>query len=340
MLKKVWNTILYGEPKTRFILLTMFFAGFAGLLLLILSITTGFLPLSLLSVAILGCDIAYIKTFDFKKYTLTREQSDVLRYKKKEERKALKEDRRIAKLKERNLETLDPEKISEKLLKKLFYKYKVKKEHVPILIDSFEDEGLSMCPAILWKDALYCYLLIINEKPRMLKFSIYEFNEMSIKLNNPAKPDEEYTGIRASHTMSALFSQCLPNYTVTEDERTHRRSQVKSLYSIGPDIYCPSGSVHNILKILSLNISIPGSRINREEYGPYFRKVYIARLMYRDKIYSPEEYKDKVMTILSEMALNANDTLYHQGIKQMLANGLIPNEYADYAEKRRREGVK
>jgi hypothetical protein len=58
--------------------------------------------------------------------------------------------------------------------------------------------------------------------------------------------------------------------------------------------------------------------------------------MYRDKIFSAPEYQAQVMGILDQMAEKASDDDFSNSITQMLLGGLIPQEYAEYANFKRK----
>ena len=73
------------------------------------------------------------------------------------------------------------------------------------------------------------------------------------------------------------------------------------------------------------------SKIQRGTYTDWFKRIYISRLMYRDKIFSPQEYQAQVMRLLDQMSEKANDADFSDSITQMLLGGLIPQEYAEYA---------
>ncbi len=237
-------------------------------------------------------------------------------------------DREQDKEKKRNFDKYD-----NKSLKRVMVEYKVKKEHVMILVDSCRSLDISECPAFLWKDNQFAYILLLEEEPRVVKFSLYECNELKIQNGVPCKPSEEYRAFKEVTMVGKLFESLLPNYTKSEDF-THRTVFKKNLYAIGPDVYCTSASVKNILKVLSVNLVLVDSKINAGSYGRYFKQVYIAGLMYRDNVFNAGEYKDRVLYILNSMAEDADEDEFSDNISQMLLGGLIPQGYADYATQR------
>ncbi|MCR5823082.1 MAG: hypothetical protein K6G60_01480 [Lachnospiraceae bacterium] len=223
----------------------------------------------------------------------------------------------------------------QKRFKKILVEYKVKQDHELVLIDSCDREHIVECPAILWKDKTTAYLLLIEAEPRMIKYNLYDYNEMHIRAAVDADPKHEYRDFKESTFLGKLFSPLLPNYTTIEDKGTHKTTCKKALYGIGPNIYCTSNSVKNIIKVLSLNMVLTESKIQKGSYTDWFKRIYISRLMYRDKIFSAPEYQAQVMGILDQMSEKATDTDFADSITQMLLGGLIPQEYAEYANFKR-----
>ncbi|MCR5584962.1 MAG: hypothetical protein K6F63_05955 [Lachnospiraceae bacterium] len=232
---------------------------------------------------------------------------------------------------------IDPFKLyNQKKYKQILVQYKVKQDHELILIDNCQREKIFQCPAILWKDKTTAYILLIEAEPRMIKYNMYDYNEMHIRVGVDANPSHEYMNFKEGSFLGKLFIPLLPNYTTIEDQNGRKNAYKKALYGIGPDIFCTSNSVKNILKVLSLNMVLTESKIQKGSYSDWFKRIYISRLMYRDKIFSAPEYQAQVMGILDQMAEKANDDDFANSITQMLLGGLIPQEYADYANFKRK----
>ncbi len=223
----------------------------------------------------------------------------------------------------------------QKKYKKTLVQYKVKQEHELILIDSCEKEHIVECPAILWKDKSSAFLLLLEAEPRMIKFNYYDYNEMHIRAAVDANPAREFNDFKEKTFVGKMFTPLLPNYTQVEGKDGRKTTYKKALYGIGPDIYCTSNSVKGIINVLSLNMVLTESKIQRGSYTDWFKRIYISRLMYRDKIFSAPEYKAQVMGILDQMAEKAKDDDFSNSITQMLLGGLIPQEYAEYADFKR-----
>lgn len=364
MNNKIINTFKHGDTKTKTVLAVMLAGLLVSLALLVISIITFNSTLTFISIILLIIDLAYIFGTDFSKEVVEREKREKYRAEKKAERERKKaeqddddtpgalewvsdkkektDDSAKDEKKDSQTNSLDDdnplEQYDDKYLKKVMYRYKVRQEHVMLLIDSCQKEKITECPGFLWKDKVYAYLLLLESEPRMVKFPLSDFPDLKVRAGVLSKPSQEYDNFKTDSNISRLFSSLLPNYTQGEDPRTHRTTYRKNLYGIGPDIWCTSNSVKNIMLVLSLNVVLTDSRTNSDAYGKYFRDVYTARLMYRDGVLSGEEYKNRVLMILSDLAGGAeNDGEFIENLNQMQRNGLIPQEYVDYASQKRNQ---
>ncbi len=373
-MKTIINTFRYGNARTKFALLLMGTGLIAGFGILAYSLIFAKYIATFAALIILVADVGFILSTDFRDLILpnhkrkrkdkkekTVEDDDeagalewISSEKKKKKSKGLDSDEeeidpktglRISEEAEDKPETPQKKIIppdvnpltlyDAKSYKKLFVKYKVKQDHELILIDNCASEHIIECPAILWKDKTTAYVLLLEAEPRMIKYDMYDYNEMHIRAAVDADPKHEYKDFKETTFIGKLFSPLLPNYTTIED-RGRKPTCKKALYGIGPDIFCTSNSVKNILKVLSLNMVLTESKIQRGSYSDWFKRIYISRLMYRDKIFSAPEYQAQVMGILDQMAEKADNEDFNNSITQMTLGGLIPQEYADYANFKRK----
>lgn len=223
----------------------------------------------------------------------------------------------------------------EKSLKKLMVAYKVKKHHITVLIDNCRAEHITESPAYMWKDSAYLYFLVLAEEPRMMKSSLAESSAIHIRRGVPARPMEEYTDLNIPSPVSLVFGGLLPKYYKTENG-PYRMEYKKNLYSAAPGIWCTPASVKQMLKLLPDNFVLDDSKVELE--SDYYQKIYIARLMYWDGVYSGQEYKEKVLEVLSGLAkAELSEGTVKGYLSAMMQKGLIPREYADYVLSRRKK---
>ena len=130
-----------------------------------------------------------------------------------------------------------------------------------------------------------------------------------------------------------IFGNLLPKYY--RSDSTYRSEYKKNLYCVASDVWCTSGSVNNILKVLPAKFSLENNRL--ESVNTYYKEIYIARILFFDGVFSAQRYKDKVLEILSMLVKSdlSNETV-QEYLSQMMTTGLLPKEYADFALSKRR----
>ena len=220
-------------------------------------------------------------------------------------------------------------------LKRLMVAYRVKREHVPILIDFCSAENIRYCPAYLWTDAAQIYILLLEREPRMLKYPISSVKELRIRVGVPAKPSAEYQTLKETSLVGKVFAPYLPKYYKREGAG-YQVDIRKNLYSIGEGLWCTPASAANIRRLLSAEPVLEESKINSDAYSPYFREIYVSRILYRDGVITAGEYKSKVQEVLESLAERAvSDEVFQNQLAQLVLGGLVPQEYADYAVTKR-----
>lgn len=363
MAGSIVNTLRYGNKKTKrllyFLIILGVSAAFFGVFALIFSNAV----LGVLAVTVLFTDIFILAKTNFSKMSM-QEQKEKQRAekrkaevaRKREEKKQKKEEAKeqpeeetpgalewvFSEKKQKEKEQKEEEQPSvkslkqydEKQMKKVFIAYKVKREHVPIMIDYCQTERISQCPAYLWKDTEFLYLLLLEEEPRMLKYPVSEADSICIRCGVSAKPSAEYPAMQEKSLISRVFAPYLPNY-YRQEVGTYMEYK-KNCYSLAEGIWCTSASVRNILKILPMEFYIEDDKVNSDDYSPYFRKIYIDRILYRDAVFSASDYDKKVRETLTSLAHAdiAEDT-FHYYLAQIVMGNLIPQEYADFAVSKR-----
>lgn len=368
-MKKIFYTLIYGNRRTKLMLLLMITGFILGFSVFVYALIVKNYIAVVSALVLLVADIILVLGTDFNTLLLNTEKSKSKQKssKKANKSKDLSADENVPesnndlpdlntndfqnRKKPNDFEKNDPEPkknifeedevnpltlYDKNSLKKLFVKYKVKQEHTLILIDECKKEKIYECPGILWKDKVYAYILLLEKEPRMVKFNFYDYNELHIRVEVPADPEREYKQFKEKTLLGEMYKSYLPNYTILNPKDKFARKYKKNLYGIGPDIFCTSSSVKNIMKILSLNLVLTESNIQKRSYSDWFKRIYISRLMYRDKVFEPEEYKNQVLALLNEMAETADNEDFALSLSQLLNGSLIPQEYADYANYKRK----
>lgn len=360
-LKKVINTLKYGNTKTKQKIYTMLFFLVAGIGLLIAAIVYNNLVFGIFAIAIIFVDGLILANTSFEQKSIsvkkgsklekelkTEEEEETgalewLSSEKKEKKEKKVEDEEPGALewlssekrekKEKKEEESPLAQYDDKKLKKLFVKYKVKKEHVTILIDECRAEKIYECPAYMWKDRAYLYFLLLEKEARMIKFPYKDIGDIVVRRGVLARPAEEYQELQENRVIQMIFGNLLPKYY--QKEKSYRKEYQKNLYSVGLGIWCTSGSVSNMLKILPSKFSLEDNRL--DNMNSYYKEIYIARILFFDGILSPKQYKEKVLETLSALVKSdLSDGTIQDYLSQMMMTGLLPKEYVDFALSKRR----
>ena len=337
MFKKLLDTLKYGSSHTKRKLYLLLGALLAGSVLLLLAFVLHNPVLGLLGFVVLLTDGLVILNTSFDQKTVGVEQK---------ERKFRLPAFHFPKMGEEEPGALEwipsddknpLKQYNKQNLKKLFVKYKVKKHHVPIMIDYCREERIMQSPAYLWNDANYLYFLVLQESPRLIKSPIADSEAVLIRRGVTAKPMEEYLEMSespSSSLVSMVFGKLLPKYYEVEIN-PYKKENRKNLYSAAPGIWCTSGSVKNMLKILPDRFILEDGKTENESI--FYQEIYNARLMFWDGIYTANEYKEKVLAVLNELILiEISEETVAEYINALLMKGLIPKEYADYVIQKRK----
>lgn len=334
MAGKIINTLKYGDKRTKGKLYLMFGILAAGAVGLILSLFLASVALGVAAFFALLVDGLILMNTAFGTKEISMKQE-----KKPKEYGALewipsdKKEKKVLQEEKEEEEAVNPLiAYDEKKLKKVMVAYKVKREHVPIMIDYCQAERISQCPAYAWRDAKYIYFLLLESEPRMIKAELSGIDGIHIRRGMTARPSTEYPNMKEKSMVSKLFQDYLPNYYQTSDG--YRVEFKKNMYSAAPGIWCTATSVKNILKLVHGKFILDNNTTVGE--SEYYGDIYVARVLFWDGVYSPAEYKDKVIATLTHLAeADISMDTFHEFLAKMLLKGLIPQEYADFAMNRR-----
>lgn len=345
MPKKLINTLKYGSRRTKGKLYLMFGILAAGVILEVLALVFGNMLLGMAGFIVIFVDgmILFNTSFEEKTVSVTpKEQPKRMRKEKSRKKQNEPEEGPGAlewiagerKEKPEQEEKNPLAKYGEKELKKLMVAYKVKKHHVPVLIDLCSAEKIIQSPAYVWNDATYLYFLVLEEEPRLLKSRLSDSGTIHIRRGMTARPMEEYPELNDKSVVSMIFGGLLPKYYTVESS-PYRVEHRKNMYSAAPGIWCTSGSVKNLLKLLPARFVLDDGKTEGESV--YFQEIYVAKVMFYDGIYTAQEYKERVLEILGELIrAEIADNTVMEYLNVMMLKGLIPREYAEYVLTKRK----
>lgn len=226
--------------------------------------------------------------------------------------------------------------MTESKLKNLLVRYKVKQEHVPVIIDLCVSERVKQCPGFAWVVGGSLKILLVESKPRLIERPCHALQVLEVERGIAVRASNEYTSLRKTELMNLMFTPYLPRY----HQKTigGRTVLLKNLYVLDGDMKFSSGSVNGLRKLLPLRIEINDRRMQEQEAGPYSKELFLTSFLWQDSILSLKDYQKEVEQVLESMA--AADISYNEfekELSEMIRSGLLPAEYRKFAYAKREE---
>lgn len=226
--------------------------------------------------------------------------------------------------------------VTEEKLRRLLVRYKVKQEHVPVVIDLCIPEHIRQLPGFAWVDGGDLKILLIDRKPRMLERPLSALQEMTVERGITVKASNEYVELRESSVLKKAFMDYLPRYQ--KKEVNGRTMVVKNLYVLDEDIKFTSNSVNELKKLFSFRIEVPDRRLEMEGGSPFYKEIFVQSFLWRDGILGLEQYRQEVERVLTELASpRIPYGEFETTLSAMISSGLLPAEYRTFANARREE---
>lgn len=375
MLRKIWNTLRYGDKRTKTFLWWEIGLILATIALFAAAIASqSFLPglvaiVTTIIAAAMAKDVALVvknggttgsvqgavaqknakngkRQDDGSTEDTLDDEADTGEKKKKKSKKEKKKEEQEAKEQE-DREREDEEEFGDdalasmtaEKLKRLLIRYKVKQEHVPVVIDLCIPERIRQAPGFAWTDAGMLKILLIERKPRMLERPLSGLQVMEVERGIAVKASNEYVELRDSEVMKKVFTPYLPRYQ--KKEIGGRTMLIKNLYILDEDIKFTSTSVNELKKLFSFRIEIADRRLKEMDLSPYYKKVFVDSFLWRDGILTLQEYKAEVEQVIDSLADPAVPYgEFETTLSAMINSGLLPTEYRNYALAKRQEKEK
>ena len=188
---------------------------------------------------------------------------------------------------------------NQKVMKRIKRKYHIKKDHRPIIIDSSEAYHINQCPAFIWRAHNKVFLLLLEKEPRRIVISREMIHNMGYKAGVKADKNNEYIAFQKENLVTKVFEEYLPDY---HDARLKNDPlKVKNLYTIYPDICITNRSAYQVKDLLLLNF-MPKDKITESDMvNGFFKRVYAANILFKDKVIGINEYKEEVELALRSM---------------------------------------
>lgn len=218
---------------------------------------------------------------------------------------------------------------NKKMLAKVKKKYRVRKEHRPIIIDSSDSYRIKECPAFMWRIHNKVYLLLLEKEPRRISISRDLIRHMGYEPNVEAAPEGEYEAFKKESMITGVFKEFLPDYKIVKTK--DGKKKVKNLYTFYPDIRISNHSANDVLDLLCLNF-MPEDKITRSDgLNGFFKRIYAAHILYNDQVYEIMEYKEAVENTLKDMCYaEMSKREFASTLDNLVKGKLISKAYANH----------
>lgn len=359
MLRNIWNTLRYGDNRTKGFLVTVGALGIVSVGLLAAVLITHSLlfwvgaAATLLITAALAKDVrlAVVKDNAERNAMNPAElQAELARLKAEKRQKRLAKKRNGKKTPE-ELEVQAKDRaeederefrgnalanMTEEKLKRLLVRYKVKQEHVPVIIDLCIPEHIRQAPGFAWKEDGKLKILLIERKPRMIERPLSALQVMEAERGIAVRAAGEYVELRESGVMNKLFTPYLPRYH--KKEIGGRTVLLKNLYVLDEEIKFSAPSVNELKKLFSFRIELQERRLQGENISPHYKELFVGSFLWKDGILSLKEYQQEVEQVLTSLASpEISEEEFERTLSSMIYSGLLPAEYRKFACDKREE---
>lgn len=335
-MRKIINAILYGNIMTKLYYILIPVLTILAIGLVIVSFVTNTMLLFLIGIGVGILTLVFSQSFSI-------EEEEVVEYARdKSNRKTMKKDTLndivegettngilTEKQEENCASAQELEKYNPKTMKKIFYKYKVKRDHRTIIIDSSQEYHIHQCPTYIWTRKGMFHMLLLEKEARHIAIPMAKLTRMRYDKGVVCKKEEEYVDMHKSPVVSAVFEACLPSYH--SGQKGGRPVIYKNLYCIGSDIKVTNNSVKQILTVLSPTFVVQDYIMNSKEYNTFFKEIYKLGILCRDGAMNFQDYKNKISMILQDMSGDGmSETEFEATLQQLFEQHLISDDFIEY----------
>lgn len=333
-MKKYLRAMIKGSSKTKVFLWTIVLVTLASFACLGASFLGAGLSFSYLAFGGIIFSITFSQLGTFKDVNGEIKNQDLLEQSIKNRRhQPLEEQGEVSKrrgnLKEEKMDSENElNKYTEDTLKKYLVAYKVKQENFRVLIDSSEKYHIKNCPAIIWSDRNYLFMLLLEKKARMITIARSDVEIMRYERGIVMKDIEEYKKVKDS-VLGSLFKELYPEYY--KKRVNGLTTFMKNLFLIGEDIRITTPSAGGMIKATKCRLELNGKQLDRKRFNGYFEDIYKINLLFKEKALSCEEYEASVRELLVNYAEHEESLeSFRNTIFQLVQYHIISEEYAEF----------
>lgn len=334
---KIINGLRYGNRKTKGIISSVIGLFLFGTISLVLAFAT-LLPLwgmssifSYILAVIVMQSVSFAKTGEIlPKQKKAKSKTDEI--KEPDETMQDNEEQKTEKDEEKDEEEDESavlDQYQEKDVKRLLVKYKVRKDHRPVMIDSCQSKQIRQCPAYAWMEKNELALLLFEKEPRLVTFPTSKLAHLTYEPHVLAFPRTDYEQFQKPSFLNLVFSSYLP--TVYEDNTAARKLYRKNLYVLGEDLKFTNRSAKVIMELTQLDVCMDEKIRNQRVTNPYVEKAYELNILLKDGVLTVTEFKHQIREVLNDLShANISEADFSMYLRQMLSGRMITSEYAQY----------
>lgn len=333
MIQKIWTSFRYGNRKTKLLILSVAALFLLTAICIIMVIITKSPLWALGSAFSLILTIIFMQSVSFK----SSGQLTPLNNKNEESKSKakIKENKAVDNSKENDDEKVETDEtgylsaLRQSDIKQIMVSNKVRKDHKPVMIDLCKSENIKQCPAYIWTAKGYFYMLLLEKQPRRVRIPKIKVNKITYNPGVIVKRLTDYQEFQKPSFVSLTFGSFLPtHYEEIENSKTVYK---KNLYVLEPDIMFTNTSIKSVIRLLKFNVTVEDKITCSEKYSEYFKEAYKINLLWKDGIYTTQEFKSEIKKMLQNMAESHISSKYFlESMKQMVTGRLVTKEYADY----------
>lgn len=358
-MRKIWNTLIYGDRRTKAYLwsiVVLILLSIASCVVFMVTFSPWWIlgiPGGLIGAAVVAsmvkfrevdgeenADLLFSELLNAKKNE-TMQKRISAEEKVAEKQEGLEEKRVGVNKRDDMQEVPDTEETKEendkylkalqkRQIKKLLYKYKVKRVHYPVLIEECESRKISQCPAYVWVNKGRLQVMALSAKTRAFEIPLSKLQTILAERAVKATPKEEYAAVKEAKYVAKVFDGLIPSYYIMADENG-RRSYRKNRYRVGADFVVTDKSARALMELTQAGFVLPEEEKMARAYGTYAAEAYKLKFLCQDGVILPEEYKIKIRILLQQMVeAEISDYEFSKNLSLMVKKQLITEEYAKY----------
>ncbi len=221
------------------------------------------------------------------------------------------------------------ETYTRKVIKKAMHKYKVKKDHRMVIIDSCRKLNIYQAPAYIWVSDKDFNILVIGKEPRHFTLPIYSITEITYLKKQHGDAEMDYPLFKGDSMLANMFRPYLPDYSYST--RSDDLTAYKNLYGIGPGIYFTNNSAASLFDLLAVRFYVEDKITTSNKANYFFKEIYKCNIILRDNVIDANGYADKVSALLDDMAhstISYNE--FRDTLNLLIKNKLITQEFASH----------